>query len=562
MIKLFDEAVDTLRKIDRLAESVAKDRNKTVEDIYKKIDFDPVNFLKCYISPKTEVKFPVTAARTYAEFSNINPLEELKADKKYFTRKLLKYASEDTKGKVYAGGLRHLFNDNTHSENELEDWISEKEEETKNKEGYFSKILDKMAEKRAVKNLYGRDVRGWNIPGVIVYPINKNRVNEEKKKIKERWKKAGYAIGISAIITGLVGIFAYGGLFKETIYENISKETKEPLYLAQIDAETVLKYGNEALIEDMIKGNVNTVVLQVFPDDKYGVYWNSSIAPTKKDLLRDFIDKAHDNNIEVWPWMTTLNMQWVYENNPEWRVKAYKNGKYTTDTGWYKRISPCVLEHREYINNLYTEIALKYDIDGILLQDDLYWGENEGFNDKCKQLFYDEFGTDLNHSILQSDLEDEFYEWRAKQLTDVVKGINENVKKVNPDVKLAVNIYPDSVIGETDPHYKTHMSYIGQNYSQLSDNSDYVVIMTYHKMDKQPVEWIGEITKQAIKQSNPNKIIIKVQGVDWNTNTKISNNEVKQALNLAKINGAKNLGIYLCNFSMSDFDLDFEKIGE
>ena len=90
MTELFDKAVDTLRGIEKLAESVAKDKNENIEDIYKKINFDPVNFLDCYTSPQTEVKFPVVAAETYAEFSNINPLSELKADKKYFTGKLLK----------------------------------------------------------------------------------------------------------------------------------------------------------------------------------------------------------------------------------------------------------------------------------------------------------------------------------------------------------------------------------------------------------------------------------------------------------------------------------------
>ena len=339
-----------------------------------------------------------------------------------------------------------------------------------------------------------------------------------------------------------------------TLNNNGNKfKTEEHVYLAQIDARTVMD-KDEGLIKDLLKGNVNTIALQVYPDDNEVL---SSSLSLNKEMLKDFINISHKNNLKIWFWMTTLDIPQIYEKNPQWRIKAYKKGKYTTETGWYKRVSPCAQEHRDYLYKFYYELASQYEIDGILLQDDLYLGENEDFSDSCKQLFRQEFGLDLNPSILETPLRHEFYEWRAAQLTEIVKGINATIKRAKPDIKLGVNIYPDSVIGNTDPSYKNYLSEIGQNYSQLSNNADYAVIMAYHRIDEQPVNWVGEVTNQAIKQINPDKVIIKVQGVDWNNGIKIPNIELKKALLSAKENGAENFGIYLWNFNMSDFDLVF-----
>lgn len=338
------------------------------------------------------------------------------------------------------------------------------------------------------------------------------------------------------------------------------REREKPIYMVQIDAGTVLEGDSVTLLNHLADANVNTVALQVFPNEgEKKVYWKSDIAPSGDDALSAFIDLAHKKNIGIWAWMTTLDMPWIYETHPEWRVRAYKDGAYTTETGEYKRISPCVNEHREYIGKVYYELVSKYDIDGVLLQDDLYMERGEDFSDACKEAFKKEFGQELTPEVLDSDLSGKFYEWRSEQLTAVVKGVRQSIRRANPRAKLAVNVYPDSVVGKTDSNYDEYLQYIGQNYAAISDNADYAAVMAYHRTDNQPVEWVKEVARQALLQADPKKVIIKVQGIDWVSGKKLPDAEVKRALALAEEAGARNFGIYLWNFDISDFGIVFGK---
>jgi len=87
--------------------------------------------------------------------------------------------------------------------------------------------------------------------------------------------------------------------------------------------------------------------------------------------------------------MKTLDIPWVYEDNPQMRFKSYDNEKIVEDLGWYRRMSPASDEHREYIVSIFREIVTDYDIDAILLQDDLYWGSDEVYDDYSKRAYFE-----------------------------------------------------------------------------------------------------------------------------------------------------------------------------
>lgn len=326
-----------------------------------------------------------------------------------------------------------------------------------------------------------------------------------------------------------------------------------PVYLAQIDAQTVIGHGSQSVIDDLIEGGINTVALQVFPDEgEDGVYWNSSLLPTKRDLLGTFIDRAHEKNLSVWAWMVTLDIPMVYESHPEWRVKAYLNGRYTDDTGWYRRVSPFADDNIEFIKSLYKEIAQRYHIDGFLLQDDLYLSYDEGFDNASQTVFERSFGKKLTGDILQSDSDAGiFCDWKARQLTGLVRDITSEVKAIDPRLVVAVNVYPETVTLEPSNDICT-------NFNDIANSTDYVAVMAYHKLDPiHPVGWVGIVTKDAIQKVGSDKVILKIQGTDWSNDHKLQNDEVNLALSAARENGAKNFGIYLYNYKMSDYELKF-----
>jgi hypothetical protein len=328
-----------------------------------------------------------------------------------------------------------------------------------------------------------------------------------------------------------------------------SATTTTLVYLAQVDAKSVIGSDADVVILDLVKGGVNTVAVQVYPDDdNAGVYWQSSLAPTRKDVLGPFITKAHAKNLKVWAWMNTLDLNWRYAAFPDWRVKVYSNEVLTTTTGWYERISPFVEENNLYIRSLYKEIATKYNVDGFLLQDDLYLSNNEGFDTVTKAAYQTAFGKALTPSILKSDTDSaKFYAWKSNKLTQLTSQITSDVHAIKPNAKVAVNVYPEAVMLQNNN--------INEDFVNITKAADYSAIMAYQRLEPvHPVSWVGTVTKMAVQKVGSEKIILKIQGYDWDADGKLSNAVINQALSLVKSNGATSYGIYLYDYSMTSLD--------
>ena len=326
------------------------------------------------------------------------------------------------------------------------------------------------------------------------------------------------------------------------------------VYFVQVGAKTVIERGADAVISDLKRSGANTAVLQVFSDEDYtGVYWDSKIAPVRQDILSEFVSEAHEEGLSVFAWMTTLDMVWVYEAHPEMRLKASMRGKITEETGWYRRVSPCCRVHREYAVSVFREIVENYDVDGILLQDDLYWDSNEVFDDFTKDEYFRDTGRVLTPGEVGTS---KFHAWKSGKLTSLVKYINDEIKSVDPGVKLAVNVYSDCALDEP-----WCLSSFGQDYGALLDNSDYMAIMAYHVSAREAPSWVGDVARSAIlKETVGNEAIIKVQAVDWEKCRNVDSSAVKDALLAAKMAGARNLGFYLSGRSMGEMGLDFNEL--
>jgi hypothetical protein len=133
----------------------------------------------------------------------------------------------------------------------------------------------------------------------------------------------------------------------------------------------------------------------------------------------------------------------------------------------------------------------------------------------------------------------------------LIRDITAEVKAIDPRVVVAVNVYPETVTLEPSND-------ICNDFNDIANSADYVAVMAYHKLDPiHPVSWVGIVTKDAIQKVGSGKVILKIQGTDWSNDHKLQNDEVNLALSAARENGAKNFGIYLYNYKMSDYELKF-----
>lgn len=303
---------------------------------------------------------------------------------------------------------------------------------------------------------------------------------------------------------------------------------------------------------------INTVFFRVFhnTDDRKhlnlpikcesGVYFKTKHACIVNDLLKDVVKYAHKNNIKLYAWMATRSLSFLKTGdnislslNPE---ATNINNQNTIGYGaniFKKQV-------RDTFINLFTDLA-KYDIDGILFQDDFIIKYTEGSDKYAATLFEKDTGIDMkkenffgkikeyNNRKLFSEYKDNFYiwaEWKSDQLALLFKELKQKATSINPKIKFAANIYYETPVDE-----KAALSWYSQNISKLkSAGADYFAVMGYseqisaeqglNKVDT--AKFIGKIAENAVQIiGNENAVIMKLQSKYFEKKDKVDYNDYK-----------------------------------
>lgn len=282
---------------------------------------------------------------------------------------------------------------------------------------------------------------------------------------------------------------------------------------------------------------INTVFFRVFHNSKdrahlglplqceSGVYYETQHACTVYDLLSDVVKAAHDNNIKLYAWMATRSLSFLkYKENMSMSLSA--SGGHETGYGAniFKK------EVRDILLGLFEDLA-KYEIDGILFQDDFIIKYTEGSDRYAAFLFKEEIGIEVksenffksvktyNGRKVFSEYTENFYtwaEWKSSQLSLLFKELKERAKTHNPKIKFAANIYYETPIDE-----KAGIAWYSQNLTALKNaGADYFAVMGYFEqisaeqsLDRvAAAEYIGKIADMTVKKVGSEKaVIMKLQ---------------------------------------------------
>lgn len=186
---------------------------------------------------------------------------------------------------------------------------------------------------------------------------------------------------------------------KETQIIKEEKETRG-VFISYIE---ISKYINEDIekskknIDKIIKNiknlNLNQIILQVRSNTD-AIYesnyfpWSLNITNEEGkypgfDILNYFIEKSHNNNIELLAWInpyrirTTSNIDSITEKSPAYK---YLNTDYiSVENGIY--FNPSKQEVEDLIVNGVEEILKNYNVDGILFDDYFYSSESIDIKD-------------------------------------------------------------------------------------------------------------------------------------------------------------------------------------
>lgn len=322
--------------------------------------------------------------------------------------------------------------------------------------------------------------------------------------------------------------------------------------LAQVDLDNIYdenptKYQQNVneLLAQLSDNNINAVALQAFADpDGNGnvdeVYFNNSQIPVRADIFGDVANRLQQQLITVVAWLPILNYQPLIKPNNSNAVIS------RGEKGWYNRISPFDQDALSHVNKLFYDLAANTQIDGILLQDDLYLNQDEDFSTFAQTAYQQKFGKDLASINTTNKTElAAFTQWKMDALDKAADGAIQAFKSVHPHAVIMRDIYAGALL------YPDAENWLGQSYADYLSKYDYTVVMAYPFMDKEekPYEYLQRIAQAVKDKQGAAKTLIKIQTYDWDNHRWLDNQTFTRQMHTLKAAGMKNLGFYPLGFA-------------
>jgi uncharacterized lipoprotein YddW (UPF0748 family) len=187
------------------------------------------------------------------------------------------------------------------------------------------------------------------------------------------------------------------------------------------------------------------------------------------DPLAYLISRAHPMGMEVHAWVNAF-LTWsapdppsdpahVYYVHPDWfmaDLRGRSSRSYTREECDAAGIvgatlSPVVDGVRERLADICVEIAQRYDVDGIHLDYVRYPGKGFGFESEARAGFFLETGLDPvdlyaapgRSAAAVPGREEEWLEWRARQVTSSVRTVRAALRREAPNLPLSCAVMAD-----------------------------------------------------------------------------------------------------------------------
>ena len=327
----------------------------------------------------------------------------------------------------------------------------------------------------------------------------------------------------------------------------------------------------EERIRSLKEAGFNTLIFRVFQNkgDRHyrfagkgsetGVYFKTDHAPVVDDILAEVAEISHRNGIDIFAWITTRYADYGVEDKPGWQAVSYdlKSRQFTKAKGLnlFKR------DVKNHLLNLYRDLA-RYDIDGVLFQDDLVLRHNEGFSKDARQSFagycgkmpdpekfYNGIYEGSDGKYRASSYGDEFWQWckwKNDSLLSVAREIKNEMKMINPDLKFAINFMYEAPLSPRDA-----LAWLSQDLeAAVKEDFDLYAVMAYHRqiskelqLEKEGLDKvIGQIVENTLNTvGDADKTLIKLQIADWETGKIIPIQEIKRILEIIKKKGGSSI---------------------
>jgi len=162
------------------------------------------------------------------------------------------------------------------------------------------------------------------------------------------------------------------------------------------------------------------------------------------DQLAQCVSAAHRAGLEVHAWKVCWNLEWAdkgFIEKMRRQGRLQKNNRGET-VNW---LCPSDPANVAFELNAIREAASRYDLDGIHLDYIRYPDVNTCFCPGCRQRYEAWSGRTVKNwprDVLSGKLADTYSTWRSRQITEFMRAVRNETKKINMKIKLSAAVYP------------------------------------------------------------------------------------------------------------------------
>ncbi len=336
-------------------------------------------------------------------------------------------------------------------------------------------------------------------------------------------------------------------------------EPKPIIRAAQVDLDYVYdpdptqqKTNLDRLLDRIKALEITHVFLQAYADqDADGgadaLYFPNRHLPMRADLFSRVAWQLKTRaDVDVFAWLPMLS----FVGGPfrkEWRVLENRDGKLAPDSAAEPRLTPFEGAVRGRIAELYEDLAIHANFDGLLFHDDGRLNDFEDFNDAAMRHFARELGRELTPELLEKD-DDLHQRWsslKSRALIELSHELADRVRIYRPSIKTARNLFASALLDEAG------RDYLAQDFDEFLAAYDFVALMAMPQLENVRNErgfYAGLVDEVARRESGFERTIFELQTVDWIESKPIDSGELRQTMRWLQSQGVRNLGYYPDDF--------------
>lgn len=303
----------------------------------------------------------------------------------------------------------------------------------------------------------------------------------------------------------------------------------------------------DAVVQRIKNMHINTVFLQAYADpdgdgNADALYFPNRHLPVRQDLFNRVAWQLKTvARVKIYAWLPIL----AYQNKlpGDWYVQEWHDGKAQKSSHIYTRLSPFHAEARQFIGDIYEDLAKYCNFDGVLFHDDGILSDYEDASPFALAYTKAVWGLPDQFDKLHgtSHMRMTWAQHKTELINQFTDELTHRVRYYRPYIKTARNMYALPLL---KPYSE---EWYAQSYDSLLKHYDYVAIeaMPFMEEADDPIAWLSHLVEAAAKHDDGiNKTVFELQSVNWKTEDKLSMPIFIEHLELLKQLGAIHLGYY------------------